>query len=162
MSGLSGRRYRQTMTHLAEGFGISASSVSNRLIQATTVKMKQLLERDLRGFKGFAIFLVTVHRGGRAFVVALGVDSDGKKELLGFWEGATENHDVAQSLLSDMESRGLSIHDEVIFITDGGGGIIRALKDRFGEHLIHQRCTIHKDRNLQRHLPKRYRKECHR
>jgi putative transposase len=28
--------------------------------------------------------------------------------------------------------------------------------------LIHQRCTIHKDRNIQRHLPKRYRKEAHR
>ena len=39
--------------------------------------------------------------------------------------------------------------------------IIKALKDRFGKGLIHQRCTIHKDRNIQRHLPKRYRKEAH-
>jgi transposase-like protein len=27
---------------------------------------------------------------------------------------------------------------------------------------MHQRCTIHKDRNIQRHLPKRYRDEAHR
>ena len=47
-------------------------------------------------------------------------------------------------------------------MTDGGGGIIRALKDRMGKGLLHQRCTIHKDRNIQRHLPKKYRREAHR
>jgi len=35
------------------------------------------------------------------------------------------------------------------------------LKDRFAKDLIHQRCTIHKDRNIQHHLPKRCRKEAH-
>ncbi len=35
--------------------------------------------------------------------------------------------------------------------------MIKALRDRFGKKLIHQRCTLHKDRNIQRHLPKRYR-----
>ena len=51
---------------------------------------------------------------------------------------------------------------KIIWITDGGKGIIKALRERFGKKLIHQRCTIHKDRNIQRHLPKRYRKEAHR
>ena len=32
---------------------------------------------------------------------------------------------------------------------------------RYGKKLIHQRCTLHKDRNIQRHLPKRYRKQAH-
>ena len=35
-------------------------------------------------------------------------------------------------------------------------------RDRFGKKLIHQRCTIHKDRNIQKHLAKKYRKEAHR
>jgi len=61
-----------------------------------------------------------------------------------------------------MESRGLKLSKEIIFVTDGGGGIIRALKDIFGKNLLHQRCTIHKDRNIQRHLPKKYRREAHR
>jgi transposase-like protein len=61
-----------------------------------------------------------------------------------------------------MESRGLKLTEEIIFVTDGGKGIIRALKTRFGKDLVHQRCTIHKDRNLQHHLPKRYRREAHR
>jgi putative transposase len=162
MRGLSGRKYRETVENIFHGFGISPSSISKRLMEATAQKLKALRERDLREFQPFAVFLDTVHRGGVAFVVALGVDIFGKKGALGFWEGSTEHPEIVRSLLSDMESRGLKLTDEIIFVTDGGGGIIRALKDRFGSALIHQRCTIHKDRNLQRHLPKRYRKECHR
>ena len=49
----------------------------------------------------------------------------------------------------------------ILWVTDGGSGVIKALRDRFGEKLIHQRCTIHKDRTIQRHLPKKHRKEAH-
>jgi len=162
LRGLSARKYGETVLSAAEAFGISPTSISNRLIQATAKKLRILKERDLSGIRLFALVLDTVHRGGAAFVVALGVDLDGKKHVLGFWEGATENREVAQALLSDLESRGLKISREVLFITDGGKGLIAALKDRFGKDLIHQRCTIHKDRNLQRHLPKRWRDEAHR
>jgi hypothetical protein len=40
----------------------------------------------------------------------------------------------------------------VLFIIDGGKGVAKALKDRYGRKLLVQRCTIHKDRNLQAHL----------
>jgi transposase-like protein len=95
-------------------------------------------------------------------MVSLGIDVEGHKRVLGFWQGATENHVLCEELFSDMERRGLKISKKIIWITDGGKGIIKALKDRFGEKLIHQRCTIHKDRNIQKHLAKRYRKEAHR
>jgi transposase-like protein len=162
MRGLSARKYRETVTELGEEFGVSPSSISNRLIEATAEKLKALRERDLSGFQAFALFLDTIHRGDAAFTIALGIDLQGKKRVLGFWEGATENHETARSLFSDMESRGLVLTETIVFITDGGKGIIRALKTRFGQDLIHQRCTIHKDRNLQHHLPKRYRREAHR
>ena len=55
----------------------------------------------------------------------------------------------------------MKLSKRVLWVTDGGGGIIKALKDRYGKKLIHQRCTLHKDRNIQRHLPKRYRKQAH-
>ncbi len=162
LRGLSGRKYGETVGELAQGFGISASSISNRFVEAGIKKLKEFQERDLSGFKTFAIFLDTVHRGGSAFVVALGLDQKGKKKVLGLWEGATENAEMAKSLLSDLESRGLSLSKEIIFVTDGGKGIIRALRDRFSKDLLHQRCTIHKDRNIQSHLPKRYRREANR
>jgi putative transposase len=161
LRGLSGRKYKQTVEGLAGGFGISASSISRRVIEASSAKLKEFQERDLNDFKAFAIFLDTIHRGGSAFTVALGIDTKGRKQALGLWEGATENAEIAKSLLSEMEARGLKLHKEIIFVTDGGGGIIRALKDRFGKHLLHQRCTVHKDRNIQRHLPKKYRREAH-
>lgn len=56
----------------------------------------------------------------------------------------------------------MKLAKRIIFVTDGGKGIIKALRERFGKKLIHQRCTIHKDRNIQKHLAKRYRKEAHR
>jgi transposase-like protein len=162
LRGLSGRKYRETVLETAEGFGISPSSVSRRLVQATSRKIREFMERDLSSIDLFAVFLDTIHRGGVAFVVALGVDLNGKKWSLGFWEGATENHALCQSLLSDLESRGLKLSSRVLFITDGGKGILKCLRERYGKDLIHQRCTIHKDRNLQDHLPKRYRREAHR
>lgn len=162
LRGLSARKYGETILSASDAFGVSPSSISNRLIQATSAKLKLLKERTLSGVRLFALVLDTVHRGGAAFIVALGIDLDGKKHVLGFWEGATENKEIAQTLLSDLESRGLKIPREVLFITDGGKGLIAALRDRFGRDLLHQRCTIHKDRNLQRHLPKRWRDEAHR
>jgi len=162
LRGMSARKYEQTVIRLGERFGISPSSISSKLVEATTRKLQELRERDLGGFDLFALFLDTVHRGGNAFVVALGIDTQGKKRVLGFWEGATENKEVCKCLLSDLESRGLRLGKEIIYVTDGGGGIIRALKDQIGNQLIHQRCTIHKDRNIQNHLPERYRDEAHR
>lgn len=162
LRGLSGRKYRETVLEAVGFFGISPSSVSRRLVEATARKIKEFLNRDLSSMKPFAIFLDTVHRGGVAFIVALGLDGEGKKWNLGFWEGATENHAICQALLSDMESRGLKLSEDILFVTDGGGGIIKCLRERYGKRLIHQRCTIHKDKNIQEHLPKRYRDEAHR
>ena len=85
----------------------------------------------------------------------------GRSSHWGSGEGATENHEICEELLEDVERRGLKLSKRVLWVTDGGGGIIKALKSRYGKKLIHQRCTLHKDRNIQRHLPKRYRKQAH-
>lgn len=162
LRGLSGRRYRETILETAQTFGVSPSSISNRIVEATSRQVGELLSRDLSGIDLFAVVLDTIHRGGIAFIVAVGVDVLGKKWVFGFWEGATENHAICQALLSDLESRGLRLSAEILFVTDGGSGVCKTLRDRYGEDLIHQRCTVHKDRNVQHHLPKRYRDEAHR
>lgn len=162
LRGLAGRRYRETLIGAAEGFGVSASSVSRHVVEATAAKLKEFRERSLEDFRCFAVFLDTIHRGGEAFIVALGLDDGGRKRVLGFWQGATENHEISEALFSELESRGLELSKKILFVTDGGKGVIKALRERFGQGLIHQRCTIHKDRNIQRHLAKRWRKEAHR
>lgn len=161
LRGISSQKYSETVIEAASAFGVSASTVSRHIIGVTTKKLQEFKERDLSDFKAFAIFIDTINRAGVAFMVALGIDGAGRKRVLGFWEGATENHEVCQELLSDMERRGLILSKKIVWVTDGGKGIIKALKDRWGKKLIHQRCTIHKDRNIQRHLAKRYRKEAH-
>lgn len=161
LRGISGRKYSETVVEAANAFGVSASSISNRIIEATSKKLKEFKERDLSDFKAFAVFIDTIHRGGEAFMVTLGIDTSGRKQVLGFWEGATENHEICNELLSDLESRGLKLPKKIIWVTDGGKGIIKSLKDRYGKKLIHQRCSIHKDRNIQKHLAKRYRKAAH-
>jgi len=162
LRGMSARRYEETVTEASRAFGVTPSSVSRHLVEATAKQLSQFQDRRLDDIELFAIYLDTVHRGGQAFIVALGIDLKGNKASLGFWEGATENHEICEQLLKDLERRGLKLSKRVLWVTDGGAGIIKALKARYGKKLIHQRCTIHKDRNIQRHLPKRYRKEAHR
>lgn len=161
LSGISARDYKGTLHGLLDNFGISKSSISRHVVEASAKQLKELQERRLEEHEPFAIFLDGYHLQGKVFVVALGIDVNGQKKALGFWEGATENHAVCQELLSSLERRGLSVSSEVLYITDGGSGIIKALKERFGKKLMHQRCQIHKDRNIQRHLPKKYRAEAH-
>src|SRR3990167_256251 len=162
LRGLAGRRYQETLVGAAEAFGVSASSVSRHLIEATAGKLKEFRERSLKDVRCFALFLDTIHRGGESFIVALGLDVSGRKQVLGFWQGATENHEICEALFSELESRGLVVSKRILFVTDGGKGIIKALRKRVGGGLVHQRCTIHKDRNIQRHLAKRWRQEAHR
>lgn len=158
MAGLSGRRYEDVVVKAAEAFGVSPSSVSRHFVEASAKKLKEFTERRLADFKPFAIMLDTVHRGGVAFIVALGIDILGRKKVLGFWEGATENNVITTELLAKLEERGLELTSRCLFITDGGKGIIAALKAKFGTKLMHQRCVIHKNRNIQKHLAKKYRK----
>jgi len=98
----------------------------------------------------FALFIDTIHRGGEAYMVALGIDTEGVKHVLGFWQGVTENHEVCTGLLADLERRRLTLLKNILWITDGGRGIIKTWS------------TTHKDRNIQGHLAKKYRKEAHR
>jgi putative transposase len=62
---------------------------------------------------------------------------------------------------SEQPRRGLAPFRRILFATDGGSGLVKALRARFGKKLVHQHCAIHKSRNLQRHLAKPYRKKTH-
>lgn len=162
LHGVSAQKYGETVIEAAKAFGVSSSANSQKIVELTAQKLRQFKERRLEDFKPFAVFIDTIHRGGEAFLVALGVDLAGEKKALGFWQGNSENHVLCEELFKDLERRGLVLGRRIIFVTDGGSGLIKALRDRFGKKLIHQRCAIHKSRNLQKHLAKNYRKEAHR
>lgn len=110
----------ETVTGAAEAMGVSPSAVSNHLVEITAAKLREFQERDLTGFRGFGVFLDTIHRGGEAFIVAIRIDTLGEKRALGFWEGATETHEVSKELLADIERRGMVLSEKIIWVTDGG------------------------------------------
>lgn len=162
LRGISAQKYEETVLGAASAFGVSPSSVSKKVIGVTASQLQAFQHRSLSHFNAFTIFLDTIHEGGEAFINALGVDRLGNKMPLGFWQGSSENHAICEELFKNLESRGLPLSRHIIFVTDGGSGIIKALRDRFGKKLLHQRCVIHKSRNLQKHLAEKYRKEAHR
>jgi transposase-like protein len=162
LRGVSAQKYADTVLDAAHAIGVSPTAISRKVIDMITAKLKAFQERSLKAFTPFALFLDTIHRGGEAFVVALGVDVSGEKMALGFWQGSSENHEICEALFRDLEQRGLALARRILFVTDGGSGLIKALQARFGKKLVHQRCAIHKSRNLQRHLAKPYRPEAHR
>ena len=94
--GVSCQKYAETVVDAAKAFGVSASSVSRHIIEATAKQLEEFRERSLSSHTPFAIFLDTIHRGGEAFIIALGVDTSGDKQALGFWQGATENHEICE------------------------------------------------------------------
>jgi len=162
LRGMSAQKYEETVLESAKAFGVSPSAISKKVVALTAKKLKEFQSRNLEGFNPFAIFLDTIHRGQEAFLVALGINLNGEKMALGFWQGSSENHEICKELFTELESRGLKLTNKVLFVTDGGTGIIKALRDRFSKKLLHQRCAIHKSRNLQKHLAKKYRKEANR
>jgi transposase-like protein len=73
------------------------------------------------------------------------------------WEGATENAAVCQSLLANLQSRGLRTDRSLLVILDGAQALHKATRAVFGEAALIQRCQVHKLRNILDHLPERQR-----
>ena len=55
LAGLSERKYDSTINDCADGFGISPSSVSRHIVEATAGKLKKFCERSLNDFVPFSI-----------------------------------------------------------------------------------------------------------
>jgi len=62
-------------------------------------------------------------------VVAVGVDSEGRKHILGIWDGATENSAVVKELLSDLVERGLAPDRNYLFVIDGSKASLPELEN---------------------------------
>ena len=88
-------------------------------------------------------------------MIALGIDTQGRKHVLGLREGATETAAVTTGLLSDLVTRGLPTDRTLLFVIDGATGLRRAITDVFGSRGVVQRCQVHKWRNVIGHLPER-------
>ncbi len=154
VAGLTSRNYRRAVASVLEGYGIEKSSVSRQFVQASAAQLKKLCEKKLHGLDLVAILIDGIHLGKQVLVVALGIESTGKKHVLGLWQGATENTAVVKDLLEDLVARGLSTERRYLFVIDGAKALRAAIERVFGARAEVQRCQLHKRRNVNEYLPK--------
>ena len=105
VAGLSSRNYRRAVQSVVDGYGIEKSSVSREFIQASAAQLKELCEKKLSDLDLAAILMDGIHLGKQVLVVALGIEISGEKQVLGLWQGATENTTVVKELLEDLVAR---------------------------------------------------------
>jgi putative transposase len=150
------RDYAGVLEEVCDGYGIDKSSVSRHWKAASGQQLKQMLERPLGDLDLCVLFLDGKEFHDFTVIVAMGVDRQGRKHVLGLWSGATENAEVCGALLDDLIGRGLAVDKPVLFVLDGAKALKKAVTARFGSKCLIQRCRVHKKRNLRKYLPKKY------
>jgi transposase-like protein len=153
---VSTRDYAGVLDDVCAGYGIDKSSVSRQWKAASSSQLQQMMERSLRDLDLCVVFLDGKEFQDFTLIVALGVDREGHKNVLGLWPGATENAEVCGALLDDLIERGLSRDKRYLFVLDGAKALHKAVVQRFGAQALIQRCRLHKRRNVEKYLPNKY------
>jgi putative transposase len=87
-------------------------------------------------------------------LVAYGVRADGSRQLLGFLRSLGESQVAWEGLLEDLFRRGLEGKNLRLIVTDGCEGLAAAIQTVY-PHAQHQRCWVHKMRNILEKVRKR-------
>lgn len=153
VAGVAMRNYAQVLDAVCDGYGIEKSSVSRHWQAASSEQLRQMLERPLGELDLAALMIDGIEFQKVLLVVALGIDSSGRKHVLGWWPGATETATVCKNLLADLMRRGLATDRPYLFVLDGAKALRKAVKATFGEQALIQRCQEHKERNILDQLP---------
>ena len=148
------------MAALGSQSGISKSQVS-RICQEIDAQVQAFLNRPLEG-SGYAyVYLDATYLNGRqgkaqqvtsrAAVVAMGVNGDGRRELLGLKMGNSETEAFWAAFISHLKERGLG--GVKLVISDAHSGLTKAIRRQL-QGSVWQRCRVHFARNLLQCVPK--------
>ncbi len=155
VQGVSTRKVARITEELC-GFEISSSQVS----RAAAMLDEQLIAWRERALGSFPYVLLDaryekVCHGGRVIdctvLVALGVDTAGKRQVLGYPVSLSEAAPHWREFLSGLKDRGL--HGIVFFVSDAHEGLKAARKAVFPS-VPRQRCQFHLQQNAQRYVPR--------
>lgn len=138
--------------------GLSKSAVSRLWQQKAAGLVEQMQHADLSGFDLLVLLIdAVVLAKGVVATVALGIDTSGHKQVLGYRVGGSENREVCADLLSNLTARGLTVpaSRDLLAVLDGSEALRAALLSQFPTARV-QRCLVHKERNLRGYLSKRH------
>lgn len=154
--GVSTRKYARSLEELPEeqsSCSVSRSSVSRRFVARTREQITRRLSESLED-RDFPVLMIDgTALGDHVMLVAMGIEADGSKRVLGVVEGSSESEQVGRALLRNLIDRGLVVERMRLFVVDGGKGVRAAIRKTFGGWALIQRCQIHKLRNVLDHLP---------
>lgn len=154
MRGVSTRQYRGVIPEMADTVGVSKSSVSRQVIEASEAEVEGLLSRRFDDVHLLILYIDGMEFGEHVMIGAVGVDVQGRKHVLAIRAGATENATVVKELLEDLVARGVNPDQKRLFVIDGSKALRAAINAVFGAQHPVQRCRAHKLRNVMDHLPK--------
>ena len=160
VAGVSTRKVDALVAALGSQSGISKSQVS-RICADIDLQVQAFLNRPLEG-QGYAyLYLDATYLHGRlgramqvcsrAVVVAMGVNADGRRELLGLKVGDSESEGFWSQFIGSLKERGLT--GVKLVISDAHSGLINAVR-RMLQGSCWQRCRVHFARNLLQTVPK--------
>jgi len=87
-------------------------------------------------------------------LVAYGIQRDGHRQLITFMRAKSESQNGWEGLLNDLKERGLAGRHLQLIVTDGCAGLAAALETVY-PRVLHQRCWVHKMRNILEHVRRR-------
>jgi putative transposase len=159
LRGISTRQVGRVVATLT-GEPVSAQTVS-RLIRDLDQAVRQFHQAPLADEWAY-LFLdgvsLRVRRpSGRQRVqmlVAYGVRRDGTRQLLAFLRSPGESQSAWEGLLGDLYRRGLRGENLLLIVTDGCAGLAAAIPTVY-PRALHQRCWVHKMRNILERVRKR-------
>lgn len=148
--------------HFAEVYGASISKDTiSRITDRVVEEMQSWTSRPLVPIYA-AVFIDAIYVkvrdgqvGNRPFYAAIGVDLNGRRDVLGLWAGTGggESAKFWMNVLTDLKNRG--VHDVFFVVCDGLKGLPDAVNTVFPAAIV-QACVIHLIRATLRYASRRY------
>ncbi|ORC17851.1 transposase [Rothia nasimurium] len=156
-----GLTYGDIAAHFEQIYGASISK--DTISRITSTVLEQMNEWATRPLETVyvAVFIDAIYlkvREGqvsnRPFYVAMGVNAQGYRDVLGIWagpEGAGESAKFWLQILTELKNRGTA--DIFYLVCDGLSGLPEAVNAVFERTIVHN-CVIHMIRNSMQYAPR--------
>lgn len=144
-------------THIKDIYGLDVSDTTvSRITDKILPMAKEWQQRPLESIYA-VVFLDAIHYHVRsegqivkkAVYIAIGIDLDGKKDVLGMWVGENESAKFWATVLNGLRNRG--VEDIFIACTDNLNGFSDAIAAVYPKTDI-QNCIIHQLRNSSKYV----------